>query len=351
MNESSSPSPLRVAVVGLGAIGLEHVDVYRASERAALAAVVDPRDEVRERVARQTGARGFASLAELLAADVVDAISLCTPDDVHFADARAAIDAGLHLLLEKPIATDPAEADALVLAAEAADVVAMPGQTLRFEPRYHHAHRLVADGAIGEVQHGYLRRDNLVSVADRAAGRTSVAFFLGIHDIDALQWVTGRRVVAVQAMATAATEGTGRQAAAVLGTLRLDGGAVVQVESAWNLPEGYPTPLDAQLRLVGSRAVVSVHSFDSAMSVAGDRFELPMTAGVPLYGFSQGALAVEIECFVRCCLDGAPPPVTMREAASAVKVVVALGDALASGGTVAVQPVATAPAGVESEGR
>lgn len=343
MNTPTSAGPLRAAVVGLGAIGREHVDVYAASARADLVAVVDPRPEAVAEIAERTGARGFSSVEELLDAGGVDAVSLCTPDQLHHADAMRLIGAGVDLLCEKPIATDPAEADALVLAAEASSCVVMPGQTLRFEPRYHRARALVASGGVGEVAHGYLRRDNLTSVADRAGGRTSVAFFLGIHDIDALQWITGQRVVSAQAMASGALERTGSQSQAVLATLRLEGGAVVQMESAWNLPGDYPTELDAQLRLVGSAGVVAVTSFDAGMEVASGGFALPMTAGAPLYGMAQGALAVEIESFVSACLTRQAPPVSMREAASAVKVVVAIEEAVRTGRVVDVAEVASAP--------
>lgn len=343
MSSPAAGGPLRVAVVGLGAIGREHVETYAAHPQVQLTAVVDPREDVRKEVARATGARAFARLDQALDSGLVDAVSLCTPDHLHFADARAAIEAGAHLLLEKPVTTDPDEADALTLLSERAAVVVMPGHTLRFEPRYHHAHELVTSGRLGEVVHGYLRRDNKTSVADRAAGRVSVAFFLGIHDIDALQWVTGQDVVEVQAMATAATEATGRQAAAVLASLRLASGAVVQLESAWALPEDYPTDLDADLRLVGTRGAVSVRSFDAGMQVAAGGYTLPMTAGAQLYGTAQGPLALELATFVRCCREGTEPPVTVRQAASAVKVVVALEQAVATGGTVAVPPVA-APA-------
>lgn len=336
----SIQQPLPVAVVGLGAIGLEHAAIYHAGSLATLRAVVEPRADVRADVAAQYGCDAYATLSEMLESETVSAVSLCTPDHLHYDDSQAVVAAGKHLLLEKPIATDPRQADDLTLLAESADVVVMPGQTLRFEPRYCHARDVVSAGGIGDVQNGYLRRDNKLSVAQRAAGRTSVAYFLGIHDIDALQWVTGQRVTRVQAMPTRAREETGTQALAVLGTLRLNGGGVIQIESAWNLPEDYPTELDAAFRLVGSAGVLSVHSFDAGIHVSGARFQLPMPGGAPRYGAPQGPLALELESFVRACLEGVAPPVTMREAAAAVKVVAALHEALETGATVDVDDVA-----------
>lgn len=327
---------LRVAVVGLGAIGTEHADIYAASPSVELAAVIDPRATQSDIDQRWPGTRLLDQLDDVLADDTIDAVSLCTPDDVHFADADKIMRAGRHLLLEKPIATDPDQAAALAATAESSGVVAMPGHTLRFEPRYHHAHQTVAAGVIGEVVHGYVRRNNRVSVAARANGRVSVAWFLGIHDIDALQWIAGANVTEVQARETKIRDASGGQAAAVMATLGLPSGALVQLEAAWTLPETSPSELDARFRLVGTTGELSIDSFDSGIRVAADRFDLPMPAGAPIYGRAQGPLHEELASFVQCCLHGDPLPITMREAAQAVMVVEALSQAVSQDKTITV---------------
>lgn len=323
-------STLNVAVVGLGAIGREHCDIYASLRGANLAAVVDPALSADVVAQHWPQARLLGSLADVLADDTIDAVSLCTPDDVHFEDATAIMQAGKHLLLEKPIAAVPSEAETLAVRAEASAVVAMPGHTLRFEPRYHHAHHVVDSGEIGDTVHGYVRRNNKVSVAARAGGRVSVAFFLGIHDIDALQWIAHADVVDVQARETTLRDASGKQAAAIVVTLGLESGALVQLEAAWALPENNPTDLDARFRLVGTSGELSIDSYDSGIRVHTDHFSLPMPAGAPMYGRSQGALREELASFVHCCLDGEPLPITMREAAQAVMVVGAIEESIRS---------------------
>ena len=327
---------LSVAVVGLGAIGIEHANIYAAAPNAEIAAVVDPRAKPADVEKRWPGTRLLGGLDEVLADDGIDAVSLCTPDHVHFADADKIMRAGRHLLLEKPIATEAQQAAALVETAESAGVVAMPGQTLRFEPRYHHAHQVVRAGTIGELVHGYVRRNNRVSVASRAAGRVNVAWFLGIHDIDALQWIAGANVTEVQARETKIRDASGHQAAAVMATLALASGALVQLEAAWALPENSPSELDARFRLVGTTGEVSIDSFESGIRVAADRYDLPMPTGAPMYGRAQGMLNEELASFIQCCLNGDPLPITMREAAQAVLVVDALSTAIAQDATVTV---------------
>jgi predicted dehydrogenase len=314
---------LNVAVVGLGAIGREHCDIYSTLRGVSLTAIVDPAAKP-DYVNRWPDAKLKDSLNEVLADDSIHAVSLCTPDHVHFDDAKKVIEAGRHLLLEKPIAALPEQAEALVALAEGSRVVAMPGHTLRFEPRYHHARQVVSSGEVGQVVHGYLRRNNKLSVAARAGGRVSVGYFLGIHDIDALQWIASANVVDVQARETQIRDASGRQAAAIMATLGLESGALIQLEAAWALPENNPTDLDARFRLVGTTGELSIDSYESGIHVTSDRFALPMPAGAPMYGRAQGALREELASFVQCCLDGTPLPITMREAAQAVMVVDAI---------------------------
>jgi predicted dehydrogenase len=183
-----STDMVRVGVIGLGAIGQEHLEIYRNIPGVEVTAVADFAREIAENVATDIGCAAFSSATELLRAGIVDAVTLSTPDHLHHDDAVKIMQAGVHLLLEKPISTSVEESDDLVRVAEQSSVVAMPGHTLRFANQYITAKRLVSSGSIGPVIHGNVRRNNKVSVARRVGGRTSVTFFLGIHDIDALTW-------------------------------------------------------------------------------------------------------------------------------------------------------------------
>jgi predicted dehydrogenase len=322
---------LRIGVVGLGAIGQEHLNIYRKLPGVQVSALADVNRGLATELAAHSSASVFASTADMLAAGEVDAISLCTPDHLHYADALTAIQAGVHLLVEKPISADAQQADALVRAAEASQLVVMPGHTLRFHSHYLTARTAYAAGAIGQIIHGYLRRNNKKEVAHRVQGRVPVSFFLGIHDIDALTWIVGEPVVAVQAMESSQRSDDGRQAFAVLANLRLKSGGVVQLESAWSLPNDFPTEIDARLRLVGSIGELSIDIHDQGMRVFDGVLNYPAPAATELYGAPQGALYEEISAFVRCVASGAQPPVSMREAAESVRVAAAIDRAVASG--------------------
>lgn len=324
---------LRVGVIGLGAIGREHLVVYRGLPGVEVTAVADFAEEVAAEVAEEIGAAGFRSAEELLAAGLVDAVTLATPDHLHHDDAARILEARVHLLLEKPIATTVEEADDLVQIAERSDVVAMPGHTLRFANQYLTAKNLVSSGSIGEIVHGTVRRNNKVSVAERVRGRTSVTFFLGIHDIDALTWIAGERVDAVQAFASDQRTPDGGQAVAVTANLRLAGGGVVALEAAWGLPDAYPTDIDARFRLVGDDGEVRIDIHDFGMSVFSGSVSYPVPSAGPIHGAPQGWLYEEISSFVRAVRGQIEVPVTMREAADAVRVATAIDHAIETGNT------------------
>lgn len=325
---------MRVGVVGLGEIGREHLRIYRSMPDVVVAAVADFNPEVAKDVGENVGVAAFASAEEMVACIEVDAVSLCTPDDKHFADAKLLIESGKHLLIEKPIATTIEEADALVALAENSKVCVMPGHTLRFDQAYIAARSIVEAGSIGDIVHGSLRRDNTKSVATRVGGRASVTLFLGIHDIEALTWITGLRVTHVQAMESAQRTPDGGQAVAVLADLRLQNGSVVQLEAAWGLPDEHPSGIDARLRLVGSLGEVSIDIRDFGMSFFGETVGYPRPINHPVHGLPQNPLSAEISTFVRLVLDGGISPITMRQAADAVHVATAIDRAAASGQTI-----------------
>jgi len=324
---------VRVGVIGLGAIGREHLDIYRSIPGVEVTAVADFARDIASGVAAEIGATAFGSATELIGSGLVDAVTLSTPDHLHHDDAVKILEAGVHLLLEKPIATTVEESDDLVRVAEASGVVAMPGHTLRFANQYLTARNLVAAGTVGSVIHGNVRRNNKVSVARRVNGRTSVTFFLGIHDVDALTWIAGEKITSVQAFESAHRTPDGGQAVAVTANLRLEGGGVVALEAAWGLPDEYPTDIDARLRLVGDNGEVRIDIHDFGMSAFSGTQKYPVPFAGPVYGGPQGMLYEELNAFLRAVRGEIEVPVTMREAADAVRVAVTIDRAIASGAT------------------
>ena len=148
--------PLRIGVVGVGALALRgilpHLTQADVGDRVVVTALCDPVTERLQAAAERFGVREtFSDLRELLAADVVDAVTIASPIGLHYEHARLAVKAGKHVHVNKTMTTTVAEADALIALARERDlrVVASPGEILR--PQISRTRELIEDGAIGRL--------------------------------------------------------------------------------------------------------------------------------------------------------------------------------------------------------
>lgn len=147
-----APSELRLALVGCGAIAGWHLRALRAAAaRTRITAAIDVDVTKAEAMAREVGARAFTSLAAGLAADVFDAAFLMLPHHLHEQTAVAALDAGKHVLLEKPMAPTVAACQRILAAAERSGRILLIAENAQFWPEVTVARDLLTAGAIGEV--------------------------------------------------------------------------------------------------------------------------------------------------------------------------------------------------------
>jgi predicted dehydrogenase len=198
---------LGAAIVGGGFAAASHVDALRRVEGATPLGVVTSSPERSRVAASRLGLeRGYGSLDELLTDEDVDVVHNCTPNRFHQAVTTAALDAGKHVLSEKPLAFDLAEAEALAGRARVSDLVTGVCFTYRHFPLVQHLRALLAAGVAGPVHlvHGAYLQDWLLREDDwnwrlesETAGATRAVGDIGSHWIDLAQHVTRDEVVAV----------------------------------------------------------------------------------------------------------------------------------------------------------
>ena len=151
---------VRIGVIGLGAQGRQHLEGLARIDPASLSAVVDLDPAVASRTAEANAVPGFSELDAFFRAgtEVVDAVIVCVPNKFHCQTALQALSAGLHVLVEKPMAVSLAECDRMIAAAEAADLRLMVSHNLLF----YEAHRVVRDMiASGAIRRPHLYRTRL----------------------------------------------------------------------------------------------------------------------------------------------------------------------------------------------
>jgi predicted dehydrogenase len=143
----------RVAVVGVGEIGTRaHIPAYLHNKDVDLVALVDADERKVEKTAKKFGIkRYFSSIDELFQNQDVDAISICTPPNTHAEIALKALANDVHVLCEKPLATNTDDGKKLFEASRKKDKILMVGFNLRFQPNYEQTIRLIKSGRVGHV--------------------------------------------------------------------------------------------------------------------------------------------------------------------------------------------------------
>ena len=203
--------PVRFGVVGVGGMGGNHARSFAAMEEAALVAVADVNAQTAAKIARETGATAFASAEELIENGDVEAILIATPHFFHPPVAMHAAAHGVHVLSEKPLAVTVAAADAMVEAADQANVLLGVMFQQRLNATRAKMREMVQSGALGEIH-----RISMVAPWYRAQSYYDMGAWRGTwkgegggilmnqapHSMDLFIWLMGENPRAVQAMAS-----------------------------------------------------------------------------------------------------------------------------------------------------
>jgi len=301
----------RLGIIGCGWAGERHAHALaQLSERAELCALADVDAEV-----ARAGAQAWRvpmwtdDYHDLLDTERLDAVSICLPHHLHAPAAIAAARAGLHVLVEKPLATTLDEADRMIAAADAAGVRLMVAEAVRFHGVYLKAADLIRSGAVGDVflvrisrehhMHDYLRRRPWF--LEHPAG--GIMYSGGIHDWEILRMLAGE-VEHVYGLAgrKALSEMAGDDTSVALAGLQ-SGVAAVIVES---FSTRTPHP-GVHIEVYGSRGSMWVHSnrirfYDAPKDGREEQ--------VQAWAISPGdTFQAEIAYFIEC-LDTGDEPIT-----------------------------------------
>jgi predicted dehydrogenase len=181
---------VRVAVVGVGYLGRHHARILATLPEVELVAVVDINQTRAAEVAAASGTRAVTDYREILG--LVDAVTLAVPTELHREIALPFLAAGVHVLVEKPMARSVAEADAMIAAAAKAGAILAVGQTERFNPAVAAARPLLSDPRFIEVH-------RLGTFPERSLD-IDVVFDLMIHDVDIVLSLVKSEVEAIEAV-------------------------------------------------------------------------------------------------------------------------------------------------------
>ena len=315
-----------VAVIGVGWMGQVHAAAYARHPLARLVAVCDVDPDRARQVGEECGAEIDTDLHALLDRDDVEAVSICTPDQLHVDPTLAALQAHKHVLLEKPIATTLGDADTIIAAVEASTAKCMVGFIVRFDPRYARVKEMVDTGELGELQCVFARRHNSLAAQDVLKGRVSVLSFLGVHDFDIMCWFAGARPLRVHTEATCRVlKARGFDVEDQTYTLvRFANGVVGCADIGWALPTTHPRKADFKLQAIGTQGVADLDMMEQGLRtcVEGQGVQFPS------FGHSIDA---EVSHFLECIIQDKPPLITAQDGRVALEVSLAAQESAATG--------------------
>jgi UDP-N-acetylglucosamine 3-dehydrogenase len=325
---------VKIGVIGVGTIGQVHASALAASPLAELVGIADINDELREKTAKALGTRGYADYRELLKTPGLQAVSICTPDEYHLEPTLDSMDAGMHIILEKPLATNWSDAERIATRARTYEKKFMMAYIVRFDARYALAKQAIDKGEIGEIVHlAALRNTNPLSPR-YLKGRVSLAFFLGVHDLDQLLWMTGSQIERVYAESrTLVLKDEVGVDDTLLSLIRFKNGVIAQMNHSWACPVNREARLNSRLDIVGTKGQIVVEVWNQGLKIytpGGIRFQ-EVSYGPTIYGERQGHMRTQLEYFLKCILRNERPMVGAGEGLAGVQAALALEESLKTG--------------------
>lgn len=330
---------VKFGVIGLGWFGQKHCEALAALPHVQLHAVCTRTQSKLDDVAeRHQVPRKYTDYRRLLEDPEIDAVSIVTMWDEHVAPALAALEAGKHVFLEKPMASTLQDCQAIVAAAKRARGSFMVGHICRFNPRYAAAKREIESGKLGRIVSLYSRRNIPAWVTYEILNKIGPIMGDGVHDTDLMLWFTGDRIKTAYAQTLNLR---GRKYPDLGWTMyRFAGGAIATLETVWCLPKGTPFAIDERMEIIGTEGAIHIQdAFPNFWVYSGEGSESPdITYWPELHRQRAGALRDELSYFAACIAAGRPVEIiTPEESMAAVAACLAAERSADTGEVVAVE--------------
>lgn len=199
---------INVGIIGVGFIGAAHIEALRRLNNVNVAAISDDEKVVKAKAEQLGVERFFADWQALIHDKEIDCVHICTPNHLHYAMVKAALNAGKHVVCEKPLTTNKGEAEELVALAEEKGLVNAVNFNVRFYPLIHQLKAAIDKGDMGQIFsiHGSYLQDWLFYDTDynwrlepEIAGESRAVADIGSHWMDLMEFMTGLEVTEVMA--------------------------------------------------------------------------------------------------------------------------------------------------------
>ncbi len=331
---------LRFGIIGTGIMGKAGGRILQLVDDLDVVALADVSEKSLAAAAEELGVETtYSSYEEMLDKANLDAVYVATPDWFHRDPCIAALEAGCHVIVEKPMTTKQEEAEEILKVVDKTGKKFQINFNHRWLSAYHKIKAMVDDGSLGEPVIGYARKNNPILVPTSMlaswAKDSSPAWFMSSHDIDLMLWWFNavptevyakgiKRVLKSQGMDT--WDG-------IQSLVTFDGGQFATFEAAWIYPNTSPYMPDSYMEVIGTKGTTQIdRQADAIDAILDEKFTCPRTfLNYKVFDQWVGAMPSSIRSFVHACRTGEDTVVNAREGLKSTAILDAIHRSLGSG--------------------
>lgn len=271
--------PIRIGVIGAGGFGSVHMRTYLQLERSAqvgaqpamplqLVAFAAKSQETVKKQQEIFGVRGYSDYKLMLKNEHLDAVSIVTPDHLHKEVTIAAVNLGVHVLVEKPMDVSLAGCDEMLAAARENGVLLQVDFHKRFDPDHQELEIAIKEGKLGEIEYGYAYMEDRIEVPKgwltSWAANSSPAWFLGVHFYDLVRWLIkseATKVYATGVKSKLVSLGLDTYDS-IQAKIKFENGASFCFDTSWIIPENFEAVVNQGLRTIGTKGIWEIDTQD-----------------------------------------------------------------------------------------
>lgn len=323
---------IKIGVIGCGSIAQNrHLPEYAGNEYAEIVAVCDINEERVNVVAEKYNAEAYTKYEDLLAESNVDAVSVCTPNYLHAPVSIAALNAGKHVLCEKPMAISTEEGEAMIEAAERAGKKLMIAHNQRFVPSHQKARKLIKEGEIGKIYSFRTAFGHGGPEGWSAEGENSWFFKkeqafigamgdLGVHKTDLLRYLLGEEFTEVGAFVETSAKQNADVDDTAVTVLKTESGIIGTLAASWS----YVAAEDNSTIIYGEKAILRLE--DDPVNSLIIQYKTGEVVKYELGGIQTNESGGQtnshvVEEFIKSITEDTVPPVTGEEGLKSLQVV------------------------------
>ncbi|MEK6192237.1 MAG: Gfo/Idh/MocA family oxidoreductase [Chloroflexota bacterium] len=318
-----SGDPLRAAVFGLGSMGANHARVLNALPGVELVGVMDTASDAVNRATSGRTARGYTDVAAMLAAERPDLVVVAVPTSLHHEVTLQALEAGAHVLVEKPIAATRAEGEEMIAAAQARNLLLTVGHIERYNPAVRELKRRLGEGELGRIFQVRATRLGPFPARIRDVG---VVVDLAPHDLDVMRYLLESEPIRLYAETEQRIHTDHEDL--LTGIVKFASGAVGLLEINWLTPTKVRT-----VSVTGERGMYLADYLTQDLVFYANPESGSVAEGEIIWRHikREEPLVVELGEFVAAIRDGRPSPVDPHDALVALLLARAMVDAAERG--------------------